>query len=171
MILFSIVVYFKKDSMANILSFKDVSEIPDVRITMETAKEDAIAVTTKEGKVIRFKPYSNGLFYFDTKNHNNKSKESVSHYTIIQTVDSNKQFFTSNEIEGAGVSRKYQDILYFPGTSTLKTYFNNSAITVDDVNRAEILYGPSIPNVQGQMTRHRYITHEKVIRVLLPPII
>ena len=171
MILFSIVVYFKKDSMANILSFKYVSEIPDVRITMETAKEDAIAVTTKEGKVIRFKPYSNGLFYFDTKNHNNKSKESVSHYTIIQTVDSNKQLFTSNEIEGAGVSRKYQDILYFPGTSTLKTYFNNSTVTVDDVNRAEILYGPSIPNVQGQMTRQRYITHEKVIRVLLSPII
>ena len=178
MILFPIVVHFKKDSMANILSFKDVFAIPGVRITMDTAKEDAIVVTTEEGKVIRFKPYSNGLFYFDTKTHNNnnKSKESVTQYTIVQTVDSNKQFFTSNEIEGADVSRKYQEILYFPGTSTLKTYLrnnliNNSAVTVDDVNRAEIIYGPSIPNVQGQMTRYRPITHEKVTRVPLPPII
>ena len=64
----------------------------------------------------------------------------------------------------------------FPGTSTLKTYLqdnliNNSTVTVEDVNRANIIYGPSIPNIQGQMTRRRPITHEKLARVPLPPII
>jgi len=64
----------------------------------------------------------------------------------------------------------------FPGTFTLKTYLqdnliNNSAVTVDDVNRADIIYDPSIPNIQGQMTRRRPITHEKLVRVPLPPII
>ena len=84
MILFPIVVHFKKDSMASILSFKDVFAIPGVRITMDTAKEDTIVVTTEEGKVIRFKPYSNGLFYFDTIQHNIPQ-----HYTQHNTTQHN----------------------------------------------------------------------------------
>ena len=177
MVLFPIKVHFKKDSMANILSFKDVSELSGVHITMDTKKEDAIVVTTKEGNVIRFKPYSNGLFYYDMETvTSNKFKETVKPYSLVQTVESNKQFFTANEIKGADMSRNYQEILFFPGTSTLKTYLqdnliNNSAVTVDDVNRADIIYDPSIPNIQGQMTRRRPITHEKLVRVPLPPII
>ena len=94
------------------------------------------------------------MFSFDTGNvHNDKSKESVTQYTIIQTIDSNKQYFASNETEGADVSRKYQQIPYVPGTSSLKAYLrdnfiNNSAVIVDDVNRADIMYGSSTPNIQ-----------------------
>ena len=109
-ILFPIVVHFNHNSKANILSFKDVSSIPGVCITMDTKKDDAIVITLKDGKIVKFKPYSNGLFCFDTEtvNFNNESKDLVTNYSLIQTVDLNKEFVTVNEIEGANVSRQYQ---------------------------------------------------------------
>ena len=72
--------------MANILLFKDLSLIPGVHITMD--KDKPITVTFKDGQVFKFNPYKNGLFYFDTENSvlNNKSKTSLTSYSIIQRV-------------------------------------------------------------------------------------
>ena len=63
---------------------------------------------------------------------------------------------------------------YFPGTSTFKSYvinnlIQNCDISVDDINKANIIYGPSIPNIQGQMTRRRPQAHDKIVKISLPP--
>ena len=61
---------------------------------MDTHKDKSIIVTFEDGKVFKFNPYSNGLFYFDTENFvvNNISKTSLNAYSIVQTVYSNKVF-------------------------------------------------------------------------------
>ena len=41
-------VHFKKDSLANVLSFKQVSEIPGVKITTYTSKESSLTVHLNE---------------------------------------------------------------------------------------------------------------------------
>ena len=41
-------VHFNKDSLANILSFKQVSELPGVKITTDTSKEDTLTVYLKD---------------------------------------------------------------------------------------------------------------------------
>ena len=40
-------VHFNKDSLVNVISFKQVSEIPGVKITTDTSKEDAFTVHLK----------------------------------------------------------------------------------------------------------------------------
>ena len=64
----------------------------------------------------------------------------------------------------------------FPGALTFKSYESNNLIqnfnnSVDDINRANIIYGASIPIIQGQITRHRPQAHDKIIEVLLPSMV
>ena len=66
---------FNEDSLVNVLSFKQVSEIPGAKITTDTSKEDAFTVHLKDGKEMKFK-CSEGLYYYDT-NSNNQSKSKV----------------------------------------------------------------------------------------------
>ena len=80
------------------------------------------------------------------------------------TFTNNKQYFTHDEIKRADLSRKYQEYLFYPGTKTLTKYvannlINNSQITVDDVNRGELIYGPPVPYIQGHMTRKKPPMH------------
>ena len=175
LIMFPMKVHFKKNSMANILSLKSVGDIDGVRIVLDTSVGTSFYVSTTNGTVYEFKQFHNGLYYFDTSTatRSNKSKTSVTNYSMLQTVDDNKQYFTSNEIKGADLSRKYQEYLFYPGTKTLTKYvannlINNSQITVDDVNRGELIYGPPVPYIQGHMTRKKPPMHEKIEKIPLP---
>jgi len=64
----------------------------------------------------------------------------------------------------------------FPGTSTFKSnvtnnLINNGDITVNDINRVFLVYGTSIPLIEGEITRHRPPVHTNLVRVPLPLII
>ena len=48
-------IHCNKDSLAKVLSFKQVSEIPSVNITTDTSKEDTLTVHLKNGNEIKFK--------------------------------------------------------------------------------------------------------------------
>ena len=161
-------VHFKADSMANILSFKSVAEIPGARIVMDTKSGPSIFVHLKDGPTYEFKQFNNGLYYFDTSVAlNDKNKPSVTNYSLLQTVTNNKQYFTHDEIKRADLSRKYQEYLFYPGTKSLSKYvannlITNSEITVDDVNRGELIYGPLVPYLQGHMVRTKPPIHDKI---------
>ena len=87
-------VHFNKVSLANVLSFKQVSEIPGVKITIDTSKEDAFTIHLKDGKEIEFK-CNESLYYHDIIS-NNHSKSKVNNYgvNLLNTVANNKLFFT-----------------------------------------------------------------------------
>ena len=106
----------------------------------------------------------------------NKTKDSVTHYSLLQTVTENKSYFTPHEIKGADTSRKLQEYLYYPSTKTFKSYVTdnlmiNCNITADHVNRAELIYGPPVPYLEGHMVRRRPQTHDKIEKIPLPPMI
>ena len=48
-------VHFNKDSLANVLSFKQVLEFSGVIITADTSKEDAFSVHLKDGMEMKFR--------------------------------------------------------------------------------------------------------------------
>ena len=107
---------------------------------MDTSSGTSFYVTLDDNTVYEFKQFHNGLYFFDTNTgtRSNKLKESVTEYSMLQSVEDNKQYFTSAEIKGADLSRKYQEYLFYPGTKSLTQYvannlINNSQITVDDV--------------------------------------
>ena len=107
----------------------------------------------KDGHNFVFEQYKNGLYFVDTS----KSVE-TSKTKCLSTVSDNKEYFSQQEIKGADVSRQVQEYLFFPSSNTLKTYVNQNLITnykinVDDINRAEIVYVPSEPYLEGHMVQ------------------
>ena len=169
LIVFPIKVHFKKNSMANILSFWSVANMEGTRITMDTQFGNSIHVLLANGNKYEFKQYKNGLYYFDTQENssgNDKTKDQVINYLLLQTVQDNKEYFTSNEIKGADPSGKYQEYLFYPSTKTLSKYIetkliSNYKINTDDVNRGELIHGQLVPYVQGHMIRTKPPIHEK----------
>jgi len=83
--------------MANLLYFKDIAEMSDVRIAMETSKEHDFHVLLPSKHVFKFSECGKGLYYLDTKDltNNNKSKVSINTYPVLQTVNSNTEYFTA----------------------------------------------------------------------------
>ena len=153
-------VHFKKNSMVNIVGMKLVSEIEGVCVTMDTKHDLGISVTLENGDFFTFEPYENGLYYLDLDKlvSSSKTKSTVTNYSLLKTVKENKSYFTAQEIKGADMSREIQQYLHYPSTKTLKIYVNNNLITnckitTDDINRAEIIYGPAVTYTQGHMTR------------------
>ena len=115
-----ITVHFKLNSMATILSVKTVSEIQGARLMMDTQVNKNITLTLKDGRSFIFSPFKNGLYYFDTNSivTNSKPKSELANYSFLNTVSDNKQFFSTQEIKGADISRQLQEYLFFPGANT-----------------------------------------------------
>ena len=102
--LFPLNVFFNEHSIGNIISFFDLVKVPDIVITLDSRKGHDFNVVY-EGKLYRFEPYDNGLYYYDTRkspavaNHN-ISKQFMS-YPFLQTIEDKKTFYTDIEIKGA----------------------------------------------------------------------
>jgi len=50
-----------------------------------------------------------------------------------------------------------QEYIGWPSTSSFKNYiqksYENTDVCIEDINRAEFIYGPAVPLSQGKMTR------------------
>ena len=85
--IFPVEVHFNSNSLANILSFNMISNIPGVHITTNTSIDDSFTVHfgNEDCNTFIFKSCNDGLFYFDTSviddtKSNNKNKTIVSNY-------------------------------------------------------------------------------------------
>ena len=173
-------VHFKKDSLANILSLSDVANLKGARITMDSEIEHAIILYHND-KVLKFKECRDGLYYLDTSlEKSNYSNSIITTYSntlqkpsLVQTVNSNKEFFTKSEIDKADKARLLQSQIGWPSTQAFTKYINNnlitnSGITGDDINRAHVIYGPPIPILKGKMKRIKPAS-KNISRLPLPP--
>jgi len=160
-------VHVNAKSMANILSLKDVAGLEEVRVTMDSKKERSIAVHLSSGLTYVFREGEGGLYYFDTGNPDNHIKNTSAHYSFLSTVANNKLSFTKAQIRGADAARALQSVLAWPSIKDFKhlvasNAIKNSPVTIDDIDRAEHIYGPALPTLQGKMTRSSPKTKQTV---------
>ena len=99
-----------------------------------------------------------GLYYYVMNPSDVKTKNEVTQYSFYSTVNSNKEFFTNQEIKQADKARDAMRSIACPGINSYKSYvannlLKNPSFTVDDINQAETIYGPAIPLLQSKMTR------------------
>jgi hypothetical protein len=139
-------VHFNDQSMDTILSVKDVANLDSVHITMDTSKEKAMLVH-HQSKVLKFRECDDGLYYYDTAEHNHNNVE-LTNYSFLETVADNSNFFSTDEIKGALRAHQTQQEMNWPSTSDFKYYVSNNCIrispaTIDDINRVDIIYGPA----------------------------
>ena len=85
-LIFFIDLHFKKNSMANIVIMKSVSELDGARVTMDTALDLSIFGNLAGGEVFQLQPYLNGLYYLDLDTLTSKSnttKTAVNNYSLL----------------------------------------------------------------------------------------
>ena len=179
--MFPLPVYYNENSIANVISLFDLIQIDGIEITLDSKKAYGFNVVYG-GKLYYFAPFENGLYYFDTREEarsveNTNTNTDVSSYSLLQTIDDNKQFYTDREIKGAERARLLQEELGWPSDTHFNTILSenlitNSEITIDDAARAKHIYGPAKPLLQGQMTRSTPVPTNKIEKIPPPlPII
>ena len=107
-----------------------------------------------DNKLYYFAPFDTGLYYFDTSKApqivSDKTKSSISPYSLLQSVEHNKKFYSMAEIKGADNARKQQEEIGWPSDGFYHEIIKenlliNTEITIDDVQRAKHIYGPAKP--------------------------
>ena len=98
-------VYFKENSLANIVSLQDVASMPGVAITMDSSKERTITVKMGLHKEYKFLECPDGLYHYDTSTvcKNVSKTKSVftpysNSYSLAMSVAENKSYFTKSEV-------------------------------------------------------------------------
>ena len=91
------------------------------------------------------------------------------------TVEENKKYFTKKEVAAAEAAQKLQQELGWPSVEQFKQIIannlvRNANVTVDDIERAQFLFGTPTPLLQGKMTR-RPNSRDRTPRVSVPPAI
>ena len=150
-------VYLHEGSMANILSLKKVSK--KFRVTMDTTVENCMKVHVSDHHILKFKQCGDGLHYLDTSTLGNSifsSNSAVNSYLYLQTVTSNKRYFTCREVQGVADAPNLQQLLLWPSKKTLhkvvvSPHLHNCNTTPDDITRARTIHGPALPPLKGKM--------------------
>jgi hypothetical protein len=165
-------VWYNCNSIANILSLADVRKV--CRVTMDSGIASSINVHRLDGSVMTFYEHESGLYVYST---NDESNNTVSAYTIVSTVETQKKMFTPREIKAADEARELYRKLGRPDEAEFQAILRgnslrNCPITPLDAKRALIIYGPDIATLKGKTTRsdpsQRVPTFEAV--PLPPPI-
>ena len=155
-------VHFNAQSIANIVSLSDIANLEGARLTMDTNIARAINLHIN-GTTIHFRECADGLYYYDTSdsnssNHSNAMPVTPYSTSFVQTVTANKSLYSRRDIQGADRARELQQQLGWPSDNAFARIINdnlihNSAVTIQDVQRALHIYGTATPLLQGKMVR------------------
>ena len=128
-------------------------EVYGVRIHYDSDIEDTFHVEYDD-HTYDFACGGGGLYYYimnptEDNNMEDKTKHDVTQYSLYSTVNSAKEYFTDAEIKLADKARDTMHSIAWPGIGAYKSYLPNNLIcnppfTVDDINRAEKIYGPAV---------------------------
>jgi hypothetical protein len=138
-------IWFNPALLANILSMAAVSKV--CRITMDTALEPCMIVYQKDGTLMKFRQYTGGLYYYDAAPdslNRNQTRTNSDAYIFLNTVASNKQYFTTRKIAAANQAGSLYQKLSRPSESNFCALLNenqilNFSVTSDDAKRSLLI--------------------------------
>jgi len=127
-------------------------------------------VTTKEGDIFKFKECPSRLYYYD---YNNYNKSAIKGFSALETVRNNEKGYNKSEIARAKKARRYQSLLGWPATGAFIGYLKrnlieNCDVSIQDIERAEEIYGTPRPILEGKMKRVSPVMHPKTMALQVP---
>ena len=150
MMITNLVEHLKTQSLANILSLAHVRKT--FRVTMDTDVEPTIHVHRKDGSIMTFKEFRNGLYYYDADAHK-PPKQRDNFYCFVNTVAKNKELFTKKEVSKTQESKLFYLKLGRPGHARFIWILKNNLISNCPINAGD-----------ARRTVHmgiRYIRHKR----------
>ena len=143
-------------AMTNILSLGMMSN--KCRITMDTAKENAILVHTPN-KIVKFsRNDANLCVHVPTKPHKPGTLQASPQASLVQSVEECKLFHTPREVQKAKRACDLPVALGTPSIADLKKAISVNAIAnlpvkVEDLDLAAKIFGPDVGTLKGKTTR------------------
>ena len=146
--------WYNNDTMSNILSLAVVRK--KFRVTMDTDIVAAMHVHVSEHEIMTFHEMPNGLYAYHPDMVT--TKNSVSAYSFLNTVEQNLQLYTRREQRMANKACLLYRQTPFPSPqhfiNLLDTrYFRNCPVTSADAKRAIHMWGKDIVYIAGKTTR------------------
>jgi len=148
--------WYNPQSLANILSLAKVCH--KYCVAMDLALEASICMHRVDSTIMKFVKYASGLYYHDTATSINTISEHVNGYSFIVTVAGNKDHFHRHKIKGANQAHALYTMIGRPLQQQFEFILNNNLIkncpvTIDDAQRALLIYGPAIPAIKGKAVK------------------
>lgn len=140
-------VWFHEKAITNVMSLENVKA--KFRVTYDSNGDGNFIVHRPNQQNILFEMHADGLHYHDTGNRQ---------LVMVQTVHENESGFSECQVSKAKIARELYAKVGYPSIKDFKlmivnNMINNCPILVEDVDRAEKLYGPSIQALKGKTVR------------------
>ena len=153
-------VWFDQDAIANTFSFANMKK--KCQITHDSNKEDAFKVHMDDG-ILNFKVTPQGLCHCSTgKSHLEKIKKAKQKKqetsNMMDTVQENRKNYTQRQFECAKLACKLHHNVGTPAVKNFKSLLKanmikNCPVTIEDINIAEKIFGPSMSSLKGKSMR------------------
>ena len=106
-----------------------------------------------------FEESPGGLYFHDTKNRKlSNTFENDPAVSLVETVKNNLSKFTKRQIERAKTARRAYGMVGRPSPRDFRNMIrghmiNNCPVTTEDIDNADIIYGPDVPALKGKTVR------------------
>ena len=164
----SLTAYHNPDCLVNIISLDLLQAAYHTKFDSEVS--NAFTVQLDENNSITFQGFGSGLYF-----HNLNAPVNAYPYNLLNTVSENKTFFSRREIEGAEKAREQQGQIGWPSDQEYyeiirDNRMKNSKVTLDDLRRAEYIFGgPAVNLLKGKTFYSPVNTGRPIECVPLPP--
>jgi hypothetical protein len=162
--------YYNPDCLVNIISL-DLLQAK-YHTTFDSEQKNAFTVAVSDALTLTFEGFGSGLYFV-----NLNTPVNAYPFSLLNTVQENKQFFSRREIEGAEAARAQQGQIGWPSDQEYyeiirDNLLKNSKATLDDLRRAEHIFGGTAVDLLKGKTVYKPInTNASIERIPLPPII
>ena len=148
--------FYNTKSIANVLSLKSVSDVPECNIHMGTTNSPEIYINYGN-MTLKFSQSTSGLYYCNIQDLESFHEGVKFHQSVISLLSTNHNVHSKATIIRAKSARNLQKAMMWPSSSMMKKLIKNNLITDTDITEkdfdiADEIFGKALEQLKGKMT-------------------